>query len=197
MGGRMVLNHVLWPLQYLRSQRTWFSHMNQTHPDKNIPDAAWTVLHLPLLCVSGRQTGGGQDPQQPAISCDEHGVSPRSSWYEMSFSSTSCPNLGTGMRQEVFHSTGTFSTWRLILKSLWKGTACWPAQSLRSLGQTPSGPAAILDWCLLSSAPTSSIVTEGAAQVVAEGCQQEWCWYQSHTYYIYNIWLTHLDSNAG
>jgi len=36
-------------------------------------------MSLSLICVSGRQTGGGQDPQQPAISCDKQGVSQRSS----------------------------------------------------------------------------------------------------------------------
>ena len=79
----------------------------------------------------------------------------------MSFSTLGCGFFGAGMRQDVFHSAGTFPSWRLRLKICCRGTASSTAHALRSLGQTPSGPAAFLGRSLLSSPVTCSAVMLG------------------------------------
>ncbi|XP_013763248.1 mitofusin-1 [Pundamilia nyererei] len=56
--------------------------------------------------------------------------------------SQQCP--GTGTRQDVFQSDG------LMLKIQCRTPESWEAQHLRTLGLTPSGPAALLEWSLPS-----------------------------------------------
>ena len=68
----------VWCWRHWRSQRTWFSHMNQAHPDKHMPDAACIELCLPHMFLVGKLEG--VKILSPVISCDEQGVSPRSSW---------------------------------------------------------------------------------------------------------------------
>ena len=65
-----------------------------------------------------------------------------------------CGFFGTGMRQDVFHSAGTFPGWRLMLKICCRGSPSSTTHALRSLGLTPSGPAAFLGHSLLSSPVT-------------------------------------------
>lgn len=60
------------------------------------------------------------------------------------------------MRQEVFHSTETFNTWRLRLKSLWRGNASCLAQAFKALGRLNLGPLPSLvnvSWAQLPPLP--------------------------------------------
>src|SRR4029434_5987210 len=81
-----------------------------------------------------------------------------------SLSTLGCGFFGTGMRQDVFHSAGTFPSWRLRVKICCRVSPSATAHALRGLGQTPSGPAAFLGRSLLSSPVTRSEAHTSALQ---------------------------------
>ncbi len=65
--------------------------------------------------------------------------------------------LGTGMMVERLKQEGTSHSSGDLLKINVKMDDSWTAQALRQAGETPSGPLAFLNFCLLKTLLTSSL----------------------------------------